>query len=135
MLASNIGETDIVKLLIANGADVNAKIPIYTLWQGSGGMAYTEHSYDGTALQVASYGGYTQIVEYLIEAGADVNVVGRDGRNALIQAIERGHAQIVELLITNGADIRATDGRRNALEIASEEGHTQISKPLNRSRG
>ena len=55
-MASMKGYTDIVKLLVENGADVNKK--------GANGL---------TALMLASSGGYLDIVEILIKNGADVN--------------------------------------------------------------
>ena len=60
------GNKTIVKLLIENGADVNAK-----------GGKY------GNALQAASYYGYKSIVRLLLENGAEVKENGGEHGNAL----------------------------------------------------
>ena len=51
------GHTDIVKLLIENGADVNEK-----------------NALGWTPLGSAAYFGYTDVVKLLIEKGADIDV-------------------------------------------------------------
>ncbi|KAJ4266996.1 hypothetical protein NW762_003094 [Fusarium torreyae] len=55
-------------------------------------------SYDrADALQGASAGGYVQVVERLLEAGADVNAAATDrGRTALQAASGGGHTQVIE---------------------------------------
>lgn len=64
------------------------------------------------ALQRACFWGKQDVVELLLEHGADVN--GRDGseRTALIQAIFHGSENVVKLLLKQGAEIDAwsTDG-------------------------
>ena len=60
------GHKEIVQLLIANGADVNAKAD------------------DGcTPLHDAAWSGYKEIVELLITAGADVNAGDKNGATPL----------------------------------------------------
>ena len=64
--ASNEGEEAIVKLLLENGADVNAK----------GGVFWI-------ALHAASQRGEEAIVKLLLENGAEVNAEGGQYENAL----------------------------------------------------
>ena len=61
---------EIAELLIAEGADVNAK-------------GYL----DGTPLHPAAWYGHKEVVELLIANGADVNVKDDDGSNPIIIAI------------------------------------------------
>ncbi|RYE12762.1 MAG: hypothetical protein EOP34_10215, partial [Rickettsiales bacterium] len=104
------GHTEIAKLLIAKGADVNIA------------------SRDGnTALTWPAYYGYKEIVDLLIKAGADVNVVNKGGYTALISAASRGHTEIGELLIKAGADVNVVDkDGYTALIWAASRGHTEI---------
>jgi ankyrin repeat protein len=106
--ASKNGHTDIVKLLIENGADI--------------------HAIDDYALIYASENGHTDIVNLLIENGADIHA--KDDY-ALIWASKKGYIEIVKLLIENGANIHAKDDY--ALRWASENGHTDIVKLLIKS--
>ena len=60
-----------------------------------------------TALVQAAVNGNNDIVELLIEAGADVNVTRSDGDTALSGAVAIGDEQCVNLLIKAGADVNA----------------------------
>jgi ankyrin repeat protein len=86
----------------------------------------------GNALQAAtSREGYENIVELLINKGAEINAQGGWYGNALQAALCGGHERIVELLINKGADINAQGGRYgNALQAASSEGHERIVELL-----
>ena len=66
-----------------------------------------------------------------MEAGADVNVKGYDGRTALHFAAHGGHEAVVKLLVVAGADInvRDCDGRK-ALLVAVENWHEAVVKLL-----
>ncbi len=82
MWAADKGHTEVVKLLIDKGADVNFR--------------------ENEALKYAANMGHTDTVKLLIERGADVNA--QDGK-ALIEAAYEGHTDTIKLLIEKGADI------------------------------
>ncbi|MFC1854950.1 ankyrin repeat domain-containing protein [Thermodesulfobacteriota bacterium] len=84
-----IGHTPIIKLLIANGADVNAR--------PTNGETVLMRS-ARTAQSVR-----TDLVKLLIGHGADVNAKTKDGETALSIAKEKGHDEIIKLLKDAGA--------------------------------
>lgn len=109
--ASEWGYEAIARLLIKNGADVNAN----------------------HALQVASRQGHMPIVKLLLQMGADVNAQGGQHNNALQAAAAGGHEAIVALLLENGANVNAQSidyGVNNALQAASGGGHDAIVRQL-----
>ena len=81
ILAAENGHTDIVKLLVGAGADVNKADKI--------GL---------TALMYAVQDGHADIMKVLFKARADVNKADSDGLTALMLAAEVGHMDIVKLL-------------------------------------
>ena len=71
-------------------------------------------SWGETPLQLAARYSHNEIVELLIDNGADVNVKGGNlGGMPLHHAAFEGHKEIVELLLAKGADVNAKgwDGR------------------------
>jgi len=82
-----INNTEKIKSLIENGADVNAKDD------------------DGWApLHYVSVSGNKDITELLIKSGADVNIKQNDGLTLLHYASISGYKKIVELLKKHGAE-------------------------------
>jgi len=83
--AVGVGFKDIIELLIAKGADVNAK-----------------DNWNWTPLHSAVYG-HKDIVELLITEGANVNARDGGSRTPLFYAKDQGNNEIVELLRKHGA--------------------------------
>ena len=100
--ASYNGKTELVKSLIAQGANINAK----------DGKGYTP-------LLLAAFKGHTEVVNLLINAKADVNAKDKEGFNPLMMAALKNHAEIANLLINAKADVNAkNDQGHTALYIA-----------------
>ena len=114
------GHTEIAKLLIALGTDVNA------IWE----YEDEEDQDNRTVLMYAASRGHTEIVKLLIDSHASINIRDNDGTTALIYAAQYGHTEIVKLLIA-ASDINITDNDGcTALIKAEQNGQTEIVKLL-----
>jgi ankyrin repeat protein len=79
-------------------------------------------------LYYASCHGFTEIAQWLIENGADVNAVERGAKRALY---ELGNEKLVSILLKRGANINWKGGIYGyALRVAAARGHDQIVKLL-----
>jgi len=107
-LAAFFGQDDAVRLLLARGADPDAR--------GTGWMT-------GTPLNSATSARHAAAMELLLEAGADPDAVQRGGWTPLHSAAHNGDARAVELLLAHGADPTATDDEgRSVADMAAESG-------------
>jgi len=67
----------------------------------------------------------------LIDAGADVELGGKNASRPLYIAAGSGHIEVVRLLLDAGADVRATSGKRGtALHAAAADGHAAVCEEL-----
>jgi hypothetical protein len=108
------GRTDVLKILLAKGAHVDAK-----------------DNFGWTPLMIASRSGHTDVVRTLLDAGADMNAKTNTDYTALMAAAEKGHPDSVKLLLTRGADVHARDkfGWR-AITLAERRGYENIVQML-----
>jgi ankyrin repeat protein len=110
VVAGRRGKFEIVRALIAHGADVFA--------EGQGG---------GDALWIASAEGHDQVVEHLIEKGKDNPKFVASLRTAFGAAVMAGHAKVIRHLIGGGADVDAnTPLGQTPLMLASMRGQEFI---------
>ncbi|KAF7716539.1 ANK_REP_REGION domain-containing protein [Penicillium ucsense] len=87
---------------------------------------------DVPALNVASFNGHIQAVEFLLSAtGTDINAKDWWKNDSVLWASRNGHYEVVQLLLERGADINAQVGfYGSALQAASQEGHDRIVQLL-----
>lgn len=116
MMAAYDGYTEIAKLLIEKGAEVNAK----------GGVEM-----DMTPLIFSASQDRLDMVRLLIEHGANVNVKTRYGWTPLFFAVSRSKVDIAKLLIERGADanVKLPTGE-TALAAAEKQGNSDMVKLL-----
>ena len=116
-LAITMGRLDMVELLIANGANVNAI-----------------DNHGETPLHMAAYYATAfnrDIVEFLLENDANVNAVNNNGETPLHNAAYRGHYDIGALLVDRGANVNAIDNNgETPLHNAASRGHLGIAALL-----
>lgn len=140
------GHLEIVKLLIADGANVNAKY--------NDNIVPCMFCRGGTPLHVAAFYGRKDIAELLIASGADVNAKNYNGMTPLHAAADNGYnetsrmyqilgyrddpdlkllpqmlSEIIQLLVAKGADVNAKDDYGNTpLHAAARVQSYVISK-------
>ena len=68
----------------------------------------------------AAIAGDINAVEVFLDAGVDVNAIGKYGRTPLHYAATRGLKKIIELLIARGADVNTK------IEVGDYKGHTPL---------
>jgi len=124
MWASAEGHNEVVALLLDAGADVHARtifVPPDTT-RGFEGTAPRDRqerevgpvqhaSGELTSLHLAVRNGHHDTAELLLDAGADVNALVADGKNALGLAIFNGHYELASMLIDRGSDVNQADAR------------------------
>ena len=84
-------------------------------------------------LHKAATRGHTNIVEFLLGSGVDVNVEDDTWNpTALHKALDRGHAETAQVLIANGADIETRDyAGKTALDRAKPMVRQKVMDRLN----
>ena len=112
--AAKRGDSDTVKELLKNGANIN------------------QESNDGvTPLHTAAYWGRAETCKLLLEKGANINAKDKYEWTPLHVAAKRGHTETCKLLLEKGADIDAKDSSgQTPLYEAAFGGHTKTCKLL-----
>lgn len=96
------GDLQMVEVFVKNNVDVNMK-----------------NDYLGTALGHAAFHGHENIINYLLQVGADPNSAGADGSTPLMnlffsaqETSEGKRKKIAELLLANGANPNQVDQKK-----------------------
>lgn len=87
MKASQLGQRDVVRMLVTAGARLNAR------------------NTDGNnALWLACFGSHLDVIDALIDSGIDIDNRNDNGATPLMYAASSGKAEVVERLLAKGAD-------------------------------
>ena len=145
------GDLDVVRLFVEAGLDVNVQpyssssvyIPtqedvkqlddIEAVWFPQDGDEDND-----TALMKAAGQGHIEVVRFLVEQGAYLNIHNRQEQNALMFAAAGGHLAVLVFLIDSGADARNPfdlfydyrAGPQDPLMWAAYNGHLDVVKLL-----
>jgi ankyrin repeat protein len=116
ILACYYNQTEVLKFLISKKVILNEK------------------PNSPTALQAASYKGFTKGAEMLLNYGANPNIADANGTSPLIYAVQFNHKEITELLIKKGADVNYKDPSGfSALDYATQLNVADIVKLFNKN--
>jgi len=113
------GQPEVVKALLAAGAEVNAA---------------SRESMKVTPLASAAAAKQTDIARLLIQHGANLNARAASGHIPLHEASANGNVELVKLLIENGSDVNAkTDDGKTPLDFAIEYKRAEVVELLEKS--
>ena len=119
-VAVSQGCIDIVKYLVSQGVD-----PAMTY---TNGYSYSGKSY--SLLNAAVRNKTTEIAEYLIEQGADINTQtdSVSGLPLIFVALRAENIELLKLLIEKGADTSVVDkDGKTIFDLAKEQGYDEIA--------
>lgn len=105
---ANINETRFTKSLAEAVARDPSEILFRRIKAATMVELNTTSAFEGTPLNIACRAGRTDVVEMLLEAGADPNLMNKFGRTPLHHAVEARSLSCVQALVSHGADVNQT---------------------------
>ena len=144
MIAAWEGNIPMMEAFVTRGADVNKlnaageQALLHAAWRGNleavkwllgHGAKINREPLQWTALHYAVFAGHSQLAQYLLERGADINARSTNGSSVLMMAAYEGHEALAQQLIGLGADpgVKNENGD-GALEWAMKHQHLRIAR-------
>ncbi|XP_019621811.1 PREDICTED: ankyrin repeat and SOCS box protein 13-like isoform X6 [Branchiostoma belcheri] len=139
------GHPGCVKILIGAGAQLNPRTidgdtPLtFACSRGSvscvklllhHGISPDPGLFTKSPLHEACFNGRHEVVEVLIEAGADVETVDSQYGSPLHVVCSRSYPECAELLLRAGANVNATKNYETALHVAAKTGSAEVVQVL-----
>ncbi|KAF2073915.1 hypothetical protein CYY_004769 [Polysphondylium violaceum] len=145
-MAAYNGNLELVKALVAKGADVNIaesnEVTPFTVACVNGKISVVEYILENfsatldpntivTGLAGACQYGYPQVIKRLLDRGVDVNMfLDEEGATCLYLACETAQEIVIALLLNNGANPNLPRGKYYPLHLASQAGNLKIMENL-----
>jgi ankyrin repeat protein len=129
-VAAQEGHFEVLKLLIKKKATIDKPCDkgftaLHMACFGSNFIA------DGDLSNPPDIKSLLKVADKLIQSGAEVNYLAKNGRTALHILSEKNYTKMAELLINKGADINAPDEKKvTPLHIASQNGNNKMVELL-----
>jgi hypothetical protein len=131
-------------LFVARGADVNQVNKLgetalmHAAWKGNlgavrwllaRGARVNSEAMQWSALHYAAFADHADVVDLLLEKGADVNARSPNGSSVLMMAVYEGREDMARRLLARGADTGVkNENGDGALEWAMKFDHTKIAR-------
>ncbi len=137
MRAAAQEDPEVVRQLLARGADVHARSTTYDLPislgnplddTGGGAVMVTQRGY--TPLLFAARHGRVDNARLLLDAGADPNEAAPTGESALVIASFSDQGSVAKLLLERGADANEASAGYSALHTAILRGNLDLVESL-----
>ena len=148
MAAARIGHLSIAKLLIENGAETDAEdklgltplveaaanghVALVKLLRSCGARVLVKYQHHlRTPIWLAAFSGHAEMIELLLEYGADPHSADELGHTPLSEAARLGYEEVVKLLLLHVDEKRQRDKEgRTCLAWAAHYGRSKIMEHL-----
>ena len=92
---------------------------------------YCQDDFGRTPLSYAAEQNHFNVTEYLVNKGANLDIMDLDGRTLLFYPVIYGHFEMIKFLVGHGTDLSIKDQfGRTLISCASERGHLDVVKFL-----
>src|SRR5258706_7955501 len=130
MRAAKSGDVEMMKLLLAAGADVKATLQNSTALMLAAGFGWRDGSPVAPSYDQGSPEEATRAIALLLDLGFDINAVNDNGDTALHLAVTgRGSPEIVRFLTAHGANLQ-TKNKRGQTPLAAAMASRKELGPL-----